>query len=303
MATLKSEKNRGYLIAGIGAFVALFAFLYLPFIAFSESVTYSTDASNTVSYSSLATTTEIAQLQGAIWLEGILALAILVLACLLLFRTNPFGSSRTPVVNQFRWGIYGLGGGAILCILVQFLVSLDLGSTLQQNLHQVQSTIGGVISASTIYGLGSWLYLLGMVAVIVGSVMAYRSSGFVASMPGASTYNAQTPSMPYAVPGSSPYDSSYPPSAPQGSVPPYQQNVQPSSPYDAQSPAASWQQQNTGTPPQYQVPNQQPPQYQAPNQQPPQYQVPGQQPPQYQVPNQQSPQGPPQQWPPSYPSQ
>ncbi len=267
MATLKSEKNRGYLIAGIGAFVALFAFLYLPFVSLSSTGS---------STSFPMTTTLTAHYQGGIWFEGILALAILVLTCLLLFRTNPFGSATTPVVNQIRGGIYGLGGGAILGILVQFIISQSVGSSFQSAIGNTSSTV------SAGYDYGSWLYLLGMIAVIVGSVMAYRSSGFIASTPGASAYQAQPPSMPYAVPGSSPYDSSYPSSAPQGSVPPYPQNVQPSSPYEAQSPAASWQQQNTGTPPQYQVP--------------------GQQPPQYQVPNQQPPQGPPQQWPPSYPS-
>lgn len=257
MATLKSDKNRGYLIAGIGAFVALFAFLYLPFISVS-----STGSSSAFPM----TTTLTAHYQGAIWFEGILALALLVLTCLLLFRTNPFGSSRTPVVNQIRGGIYGLGGGAIFCILVQFIILQSVGSSFQSASGSTTSTV------SAGYDYGSWLYLLGMVAVIVGSVIAYQKSGLVASTPGASSYSAQPPSMPYAVPGSSPYESSYPSSAPQGSVPPYQQNVQPSSPYEAQSPSASWQQQNTGMPPQYQVPNQQPPQ------------------------------GPPQQWPPSYPS-
>lgn len=269
MVTLKSDKNRGYLIAGIGAFVALFAFLYLPFISVS-----STGSSATFPM----TTTLAAHYQGGIWLEGILALAILVLTCLLLFRTNPFGSSSTPVVNQIRGGIYGLGGGAILCILAQYFIFLSVGSSFQTSNGGTSSTV------STNYDFGSWLYLLGMIAVIVGTVIAYQKSGFVASTPGASSYNAQAPSMPYAVPGSSPYDSSYPSSAPQGSIPPYQQNVQPSSPYDAQRMSAPSYPQNAG-------------------QSPYPYQEQNPQPPQYQVPNQQPPQGPPQQWPPSYPSQ
>ena len=262
MATLKLDKNRGYLIAGIGAFVALFAFLYLPFVSISSA-----GSSSAFSF----TTTLAAHYQGGIWLEGILALALLVLACLLLFRTNPFGSSRTPIVNQIRGGIYGLGGGAILSILVQFIISLSIGSSIQA------ANGGGGSTSSTVsagYDYGSWLYLLGMIAVIVGSVLAYRKAGLVASTPGASAYQqGQSPSMPYSVPGSSPYDSSYSSSAPQGSVPPYQQNVQPSSPYNTQGSSASPYQQEAQNPYPYQVPNQQPPQ------------------------------GPPQQqWPPSYPS-
>lgn len=259
LTSLTSDKNRGYFIAGIGAFVALFAFLYLPFISVS-----STGSSSTYPM----TTTLTAHYQGGIWFEGILALALLVLTCLLLFRTNPFGSSRTPVVNQIRGGIYGLGGGGIFCILVQFIISLSVGSSFQSASGSTSSTV------SAGYDYGSWLYLLGMIAVIVGSIIAYQKSGFVASTQGASPYNAQAPSMPYAVPGSSPYDSTYPSSAPQGAVPPYQQNVQPSSPYDAQGASAPSYPQNTGM--------QSPYPYQGQNPQPPQ--------------------GPPQQWPPSYPS-
>src|ERR1017187_2698317 len=132
MAMLKSDKNRGYLIAGIGAFVALFAFLYLPFVSLSAP---------SVSSSSLPlTTTEVANFQGFIWLEGILALALLILACLLIFRTKPFGLSRTAIVNEMRGGIYGLGGGGILCIVLQFLISLSLGNAYQQRYTGVIST-------------------------------------------------------------------------------------------------------------------------------------------------------------------
>ncbi|HVB23969.1 MAG TPA: hypothetical protein VNG51_18680 [Ktedonobacteraceae bacterium] len=272
MVTLKSEQNRGYLVAGIGASVALFAFIYLPFASISLSA--ASTGSSVGGYSFSVTTREIADLQGGIWLEGILALALLVLACLLLFRTNPFGSSRMPVVNQIRNGIYGLGGGAILGILLQFIISLGLGSALQQEYLGSGAGVNTSATVSTIYGIGGWLYLLGMIAVIVGSVLAYQKSGLVPSTPGASTYQAQTPLTPssYAAPGTSPYDTPYPAPAPQGSVPPYQQNVQPSSPYDAQGASAPLYSQDAGM----SYP--------------------------YQVPNPQQPQVPPQQWPPSYPS-
>ncbi|MEO8971115.1 MAG: hypothetical protein ABI406_05870, partial [Ktedonobacteraceae bacterium] len=173
MATLKLDKNRGYLIAGIGAFVALFAFLYLPYVTLSTAPTANYGNSGN-SYS--VTSTMAANGQGGIWLEGILALALLVMACLLLFRTNPFGSARTPIINQIRRGIYGLGGGAILCIVVQFLVSLGLASSAgSQGFSSTSSTV------TAYYDYGSWLYLLGMVAVIVGSVLAYQKSGLVSS--------------------------------------------------------------------------------------------------------------------------
>ena len=272
MVTLKSEKNRGYVVAGIGAVVALFAFIYLPFASISLAVASSGNPANSFSFS--ATTREIADLQGGIWLEGILALALLILACLLLFRTNPFGSSRTPVVNQIRGGIYGLGGGAILGILLQFIISLSLGGVLQQKYLGSGGGYSASSTVSTMYGVGSWLYLLGMIAVIVGSVLAYQKSGLAALTPGVSTYQSQMPpvSSSYGAPGSSPYDTPYSSSPPQGSVPLYQQNVQPSSPYDAQGPSTSNYPQDAGMQQPYQQPNQQ----------------------QYSVP--------PQQWPPSYPS-
>ncbi len=270
MATLKLDKNRGYLIAGIGAIVALFAFLYLPFVTLSETSPSPTGIVNSGStYSISVTSTMAANSQGSIWLEGILALALLVLVCLLIYRTNPFGSSRTPIVNQIRQGIYGLGGGGILCILLQFFVSLGLaGAAGSEWFGNATSNV------SVFYDYGSWLYLLGMLAVIVGSVIAYQKSGLVASAPGVSSYQAQIPSMPtpYPAPGSSPYDLPYPSSALQGSVPPYQQNVQPSSPYDVPGTFAPNYPQDGGMPYPYQA----------------QYPQQGQMPPQ--------------QWPPTYPS-
>ncbi|MEO8971123.1 MAG: hypothetical protein ABI406_05915, partial [Ktedonobacteraceae bacterium] len=83
--------------------------------------------------------------------------------------------------------------------------------------------------------------------------------------PAVSSYQAQTPSMsaPYAAPGSSPYDTPYPSSALQGPVSPYQQNVQPSSPYDAPGATEPNYSQDAGMQyPPYQVPPQQwPPSY------------------------------------------
>lgn len=63
MVTLKSERNRGYLVAGIGASVALFAFIYLPFASISLSA--ASTGSSVGDYSFSATTREIADLQGA----------------------------------------------------------------------------------------------------------------------------------------------------------------------------------------------------------------------------------------------
>lgn len=261
MQTLKLEKNRGFLVAAIGAIAALFAFLYLPFVSISSTT------QNTSTFS--LNTTEAANYQGAIWLEGLLAIALLVLALMLIYRHNPFGSARTPIASQLRTGNFLIGGGGILSIIVQFFVSLSIGTVVQQRYA------GGPTSIGTGYDFGSWLYLLGMIAVIVGAVMAYRKMGLLVISP-ASPYQSPDPVLysPYQMPPSSPYQmpsSPYEsPESPYGGqpapLPPYQQMPPaPSSPYDNPSGAPPpWYQQNAQAPSPYQMPNAQEPQQQWP---------------------------------------
>lgn len=91
---IKQQKNRGYVIAGAGAAVALFAFYFLPYSAtYTDTFGHET---LTASNSGLG--------HGLLWLELLLALAALVVAARLVFGSNPFGMTTTSLATQTHWG-------------------------------------------------------------------------------------------------------------------------------------------------------------------------------------------------------
>ncbi len=114
MDTLKLQKNRGYVIAGMGVIVAFIAF-FLPYV------------STPVAALSLSGS-QVTQFQGLLWLELLVAIAAIVVAALLIYRSNPFGMATTPVEKQIRWGIYGLIGAGALGVLMQIIFAIGLNS-------------------------------------------------------------------------------------------------------------------------------------------------------------------------------
>ena len=97
MKTLIQGKKLGYLVAGIGALVALFAFFVLPY--FSYSITPSPAEPNGVwEFDHSVGARQIATIQGTFWLEALLPLVALVLAAFFLFRRTTrrenFGLTR-----------------------------------------------------------------------------------------------------------------------------------------------------------------------------------------------------------------
>ncbi len=95
MEKLTLPENRGYLIAIIGGIEALTAFLLMPYI----TLVY--PGSGGVSFALSAFSDG-----GLIWVELILALAAIIIPAVLIFRSNPFGLSGTPLETQVRIGIY-----------------------------------------------------------------------------------------------------------------------------------------------------------------------------------------------------
>jgi len=99
MQVLTLEKNRGYLIAGIGAIVALFAFIFLPILSVSSSSS---------GQSTLLNVSNVAQDQISIWIEGLVAVIAITIAALIAFRPVPFSMLKTtaPLEIQIQWGNY-----------------------------------------------------------------------------------------------------------------------------------------------------------------------------------------------------
>ncbi len=225
MDLLKEEKNRGYLIAGIGGLVGLIAF-FLPYITFSFL-----GVGGSVGGASL----------GWVWFEEIAALVVTAVAVVLIYRNNAFGLTNMPVEKQILYGRYALIGGGALALLIHLLFALTFHN----------AVAGFDIGISL--GFGFWVFLIAAIAMIVGGVLAYRTP-----MPTAAQswqYPQSTAYPPYQQP-----QQPYPPQAP--SYPPYQQPYPPTEQPPQQYPQQQYPPQQQ-PPQQYpqQPPQQQPPQW------------------------------------------
>ena len=245
MNTQKQPQKYGNLIAAGGTVIALIGFFFLPYVTMSS--TASASASSTPL---ILSAIEAASVQGFIWLEALLAAGILLIALLLAFSHNPFGMSQLALDKQVQRGAYTIIGVSVVSLLLQYVLMTTIPG---QMVGMYSSNIPGFTSetstfvktTATAYNVGSWFFLLGMLAVIGGAVYA---SGII--RPALATQIQGQPSSPYTQPAQDsqmPWQqpAQQPPSAP---APTYQQDWQ--SP--VQSPQQAWQQPQNQYPPQQQ---------------------------------------------------
>ncbi len=140
-----------YLVAGIGAIVSFIAF-FLTYYSGHDPILGTTFAETGV---------QTAGIEGRYWLDPLIALVAIIIPVLLQFGKQWFKTSTTPLLQKLvssldtrsrDWGLWlcitGLAG-----IFVHFILDLnELGD----------------------WGIGSVLYLLGMIAVAVGGFLVYR---------------------------------------------------------------------------------------------------------------------------------
>jgi zinc ribbon protein len=150
ISAIKQRKNRGCVIAAVSAVVALIAFYTLPFMSYySEFEPYTGTPYDLVA----ATAAEFDQLTQ---FSGLLTLITLILLALLIFRDNPFGMVKPSIVVQRRRASYAMIGMSGLSILI-YVLELT-GNVYRGPFDRVD--------------VGFWLYLLGIGAVIIGSIVA-----------------------------------------------------------------------------------------------------------------------------------
>ena len=185
--TTANLRKQASLVAGIGALVAMVAFLLLPYLIFTVTIT-DTQSSPPQTHSASITlgTSFISILAGLIWVEALLAIAILVIATLLLSKDAPFGAATAPVETQVRRASYAVIVLGIAGIAYHFLFISTIGAGQMFSLFQSLTTDTNSVanqltqshlsaSPSMANALGSWIYLLGMVAAIVGGVLLLRA--------------------------------------------------------------------------------------------------------------------------------
>ncbi|HEU0001345.1 MAG TPA: hypothetical protein VFQ36_10620 [Ktedonobacteraceae bacterium] len=195
MDTLKQQKNRGYVIAGIGGVVAFVAF-FLPYIS----------ATGTASLSGISWSGST--LGGALYFELLASLVAVAIPLVLIYRNNAFGLTTMPLDKQIRYGIFALMGAGAVGLLCELILAVN------------HATIDGVDLTGYAVGLGFgwWLYLLSAIAIVVGGVMALRNPQTLAGNAWQSSvsqypYNQSYPPQSTQYPPYPPYSSQYPANA------------------------------------------------------------------------------------------
>lgn len=153
-----------YLTAGIGALLSLILF-FIP--SYNEAIALVPIANSqgyyaglTSAYSS-APLVSGAQLGRQLWLDLMVVLVALIIVLLLQFGNQLFKAPTSPIIQRLvnslntssrTWGLALLVVGAF-GIFFHFILDL------------------GVLS---FWGVGAWLYLLGLIAVVVGGFFIYK---------------------------------------------------------------------------------------------------------------------------------
>jgi hypothetical protein len=195
MNTLKEERNRGYVIAGIGGIVAFIAF-FLPYVSGSVFT-----GGYGISWSG-------STIGGGLYFELLAALAAIGIALVLIYSKNVFGLTNMSPDRQIRAGIFTMIGAGIVGVLCELILAIN-----HNNINGVDLTI-----YAAGLSIGWWLYLLSAIAIIVGAVMALRNPQALA--PG--TWQYPTAQYPYNQPYP-PQSAQYPPypTTGQSQYPPY----------------------------------------------------------------------------------
>lgn len=203
---IKLERYRGYAIAGGAAIVAFIAF-FLPYITVSGILVGGSQSASGASSGSW------------LWLEFIGTLVVIAVSAVFLFRDNLLsGTINMPIDQQIKLGKGLLLGSSILAILVHLLLLLGYSS------YGANAYSGYGVSVSL--GFGFWLFMLAVIAMLVGSIMALRTPAPAMAQPvqyppQATPYSPyQQPYQPYPPTDQQPYQ--YPPVSQQPQQP-YQQ--------------------------------------------------------------------------------
>jgi hypothetical protein len=194
MNLLKEQRNRGYVIAGVGGIVAFISF-FLPYVSVSVlgATVYSASGSTIASI-----------FNGLLWFELLASLVAIAVPIVLIYRSDKaFGLTNMPLEKQVRYGIFGIIGAGALGLLAELIVAINLSSYLGQ--YNGSSSPAGIGM-----GFGYWLYLLSAIAIVVGGIMAYRSGSATGFASSAWQYPV-TQYPPYSQPSSSLPQTQYPP--------------------------------------------------------------------------------------------
>ena len=220
------SKSVGFIIAAIGGGLGLLAFFAMPFIAYSIiSLTGQQVASLAQQASQLGSSSNSAQALLVLWLAPIVAGIIILIAVLQFRSTVQFSAKRAAA----GWLI----ALAIIGIVLYVGILIYLNSFISSSTSSFSSNTPSVF---TFIGVGYWVYLVSMIAVIVGASMALSGKAQVQAISGPPPGSPSYP--PYVPPPQN--ASQYPPQYPPYQQPWSQQPQQPQYPPTERAPGSQW---------------------------------------------------------------
>lgn len=164
--------KRNYWIAGSGAIISLVSFLAFPFL----NVTYSIPSlftGDTTSDTKSYLATELASSEGLLWVGLVLVLVILVGSIASLVRESPFGL-RVPMHVQARYTALGFVVAGVLsgvCMVASFLAIQQDMQNAQDSLKIIGWVFSGLFHVEPTLGFGAYLFLAGLVTVVVAGLL------------------------------------------------------------------------------------------------------------------------------------
>ena len=103
---------------------------------------------------------------GILWLEPLVAAAIIGIAVYLIVRSQTHEIDK-QTARGLAAVLIGLGGIAFLVLLIKYVIDAQPPTS--------ESTLGySGPSLASFYGVGMWIYLLAMLAVCIGGIVQFR---------------------------------------------------------------------------------------------------------------------------------
>jgi hypothetical protein len=160
------DRNAGFIIAGIAGIVGVLSFFFMQyltygFIAFTgqqlASYGYQAGSQNINSYNG-----SNPQFNGwfLFWLMPVIAGIIILIAGVQLLRSKETGKKAS--------------GGWLIALAVFVILGL-LGAYVYLT-AQIQNSTSSPVALTSVIGSGIWIYIIAMIAVIVGGIIQIRSS-------------------------------------------------------------------------------------------------------------------------------
>ena len=161
--TFRFDTNAGSIIAGIGGVVGLLSFFFMPYLSYGFiTATGQQLASFGYQYSSGYYGSSQQQFNGLLylWLLPVIAGIIVLIAVVQLFSSGGAGKKAA--------------GGWLIALAVLAILGL-LGAYIYLT-AQIQNSTSSPVTLTSLIGSGIWVYIIAMIASIVGGILQIRTN-------------------------------------------------------------------------------------------------------------------------------